>query len=360
MSRRKYAIFAAVGVLLGLTVYALKPKYLFAAQTMANIGKAVHITDAADNERRGLDPDITPTLVIEHPLTYNSSTGEYLMSFEIAGVVFRAVPDTGSEFVVVAGQSCSSCTRDEGLYTMTGTKLDNAKPDSITYGSQTDTIEWWIDEFGAQDTDATTPITFGVVVSVTGSSNLNVFGLAGSKTFGDQVPLVTQLFFQQQIMSPYLFFDFQTPGSERLILGTLSSGIQASNTFPYLDQNAMKQESGLDFGLDYYMVRVVNLQYDGKTVENMPKYCMLDTGNTDFTLPTGVYTEIAMADAQEISVTFENNFQLSWDMGTFKQNVEGAEWLSAFGNQVFILGNKFMQGKVWNFNLKDELVSVIE
>lgn len=325
---------------------------IFSAKSlgMGALGKIVSNTKTG-NTARDLNTDETGNMVIQFPLSYES--GEYFMTFELGGSVFQGVADTGSEYIVVAGDKCSSCTAGEGVYKNTGT-AQQGEPE-LDYGSQVDMVEWWIDDFGVSGDENVTPVTFASVTSVSGSSSLNVVGLAGTKDLPPVTPFVTELFFQQQVSPPFFYFDLKN--SPKLIMGDEAPGVADNNTVPYLSNAALKSESGQDFGTDYYTVRIVSITHDGKKVANPPKYCIIDTGTTNMLLTSSLYSELVSSDAAGLEFEFEN-FSLSWDLAGEGLRTSIQDGQNFLGTDVFIMGNMFMKGKFWSFNLDAETVSV--
>lgn len=141
------------------------------------------------------------------PLTWDSSTGTYLISLLIGNDTVTAAFDTGSAECIIATEKCDSCT--SSVYSPAppaSAIVDSQSPSSLCqskkyYGSQTDTVQMYSDTVTIQRVLATPcakqstvevgtkppePIIIpdfpiGGIIRNTGSSSSNVFGISGIK-----------------------------------------------------------------------------------------------------------------------------------------------------------------------------------
>ena len=357
---RRNRVALAAGVLLVVFLSYEKGHSTVRRQIADNLGKVIRITsDAAPgvSSRPDLGDDEAREPVdvaLEFPLVWDANNGEYLMQFMVGGTSFLAVPDTGSEFVVLASEKCGPCPKRQGRYNMKGT--DTGISDTIAYGSQTDKIEWFIDEFQAKDHELAFPLEFGSVTDVDGASNMNVFGLAGSLTFHEKMPFVDQVFFAQQILRPAFYFDFGLDA--KLVLGEQTPHKSSGITVPMFNSDGVKAETGIDMhGLNYYFIRVAAMHVGGVELQDAPKMCMVDTGSTDTIVSTALYKQVEAGRPGNLVISFEEGLQIE----AFRSDVASDDWLDGdpWKGQVFILGNLAMYNKTLSFDLQGNELTIV-
>lgn len=335
------------------------------AKSWASTFEKVVATERAHGSRRQLTSSITSHTNTIFPLSWWPEDGEFLLDLTIGGITFQVVPDTGSMFVIVSGQECAGCNKEQGVYTGKGT--NTGETGTIHYGTQTDKITWFIDTFEMPG-GVHLPVEFGVITSATTTAAgppANVFGLAGSLTRKEKTPFLDQVMFEEQHLPPCFWFDFlHGPGSATLGIGKCPLPTQAnSNTIQFLNQHELVAELGIDLGIDYYIAKVDAILVDGAKIPNAPGYCMFDTGNTYLTLNSKFHKELIAPIKSNSSLEFRFTggvvlgFQLSSDP---TKHMDEATFLDAkpFNGQIFIFGNAWMDGRIWMHNLENHTLTI--
>lgn len=291
---------------------------------------------------------------LEFPLIWDEQNGEYLIEFKIANTTFMAVPDTGSSYVILASVNCKHCTSSEGLYDESG--INTGKSETIAYGSQTDKITWFIDDLSVSGQMKPLKLEFGSVEDVSGGSNLNVFGLAGSTGFHEKTPFVDQIFFNQQALHPAFYFNFSKT-NPTLTMGQEYPDKGSGKTVKVYNAREFERETDIDFGvLNYYLIKLTSVKIDGQPVLAFPPFCMVDTGSTNTLVSGGFGRRLVSAK----TVVFEfGELHLQYDLRA--HDVEVADWLESkpFDNTIMILGNKFMREKILSFDLLRSELTVV-
>jgi hypothetical protein len=353
-TNEKVAAVAVAIAVVAAVVFRVEPSLLSTTQAVA-IG-----CGAITSERPALDEANDASTVVSFPLTYAASSGVYQMQFYMGDGkdAFTAVPDTGSEFMVVTGANCSSCNTSDGVYDMSGTKVTSVMP-TLAYGSQTDTVEWYIDNMTSESSSSSLQIQFAVVTNVTGDTNSNIFGLATSQQHCEKAPILDQLMFEQQETPPYFTFDVQDASTGSLTIGSEQPG---GDAIPLLQEADVTSALGGDLGVNYYMIACTGVTVDDSSVDNRPTIMMIDTGNTEFSCSAAFYSSLttAMTGGQNLTISFGST-SVNYTIDADTVAACAAEpWLdeSEFGGQVAIFGNRFMQGHVLSFNLADFTMSI--
>lgn len=313
------------------------------------------IGDVIPSIRRELDSISDANTTITFPLVWAPESGEFMIQFTMGHNNNRilAVPDTGSEFLIIGGKNCNTCNSSQGIYDESG--ISTGLTDTKIYGSQTDNISWFIDDMTVDGVTEPLNVEFGTITHATGSSNLNVFGLIGSKSVSDKTPFVNQVMYSQQIIQPSFVFDMSTQTNAKLILGALSDGI-SGNTSTLLDQTAVTSLVGNDLGIPFYMLRVKGILVDGNAVD-APSVCMLDSGSTNLLCSTKLGASLNNFNSLDIQF---DQFSLSYgsEMGKYIEPDSDFDDTSSYNKEVLILGNRFWIGHIFSFDLKNSELTV--
>lgn len=305
--------------------------------------------------RRELDPASDANTVAVFPLTWSSASGEFTLQFTMGAnnATITAVPDTGSQFLIIGGKNCQTCDVSQGVYDESG--IDTGTTDTETYGSQTDDISWFIDDMIVPDLTEPLNVEFGTITHASGSSNLNVFGLIGSVSTTDKTPFINQVMYSQQIIAPSFVFDMSTQTTAKLTLGATSAGV-VGNAVALLTQAEVTAMVGNDLGIPFYMMRVKGILVDGNAVES-PSVCMLDSGSTDLVCSTTLGDSLKTFKSLEIQF---DNFSL-----TYGPEIAGSispepdfDNASTYNKQVVILGNRFWIGHILSFDLQKKQITI--
>lgn len=301
------------------------------------------------------NPAASAPIVITFPMQWNNDTGEFRVTLSMGGYAFMAVVDTGSEYLIVGSNICDGCDTAQGFYnTSSATGVNSGQGSTVAYGSQTDTIQWYIDEFSAGDSDKTC-IEFGVVTKVvsTQGSNMNILGLATSHSFAERTPFLDQLICTQQVTLPYMYFDFKSI-SMVFALGQPHAGADTGARIDYVGSDALSS-IGLDFDdLNYYFLQPKKWTINGQPMVPFPKFCMFDTGTTLLQVSSNIAKEFDDNEGKTLLMDF-GEYTLPYEIyqGTF-------QIMDDFGDDICILGNQNMLGRVWSFDLDDHTITVIE
>lgn len=313
----------------------------------------------ASRARALLRPAEFPTTLLTLPLSYES--GVFLATVLIRGTKFRVVPDTGSSYMIVAGKGCNGCNVENGIYAKRG--IRTGATSELHYGSQDDQIEWYIDELSAPGSTLALTVEFGVVSSVKGASHSNIFGLATSLGRRCKAPVIDQLMFHKGLLAPYFYFDF-TQGAQNASL-TLGGHARGGVVIPFLDEREIAQEVGIDLGYNYYMVRVTSFKVDGKPIPNAPRFCMVDTGNTKLSCGTSFWQALKgpLATGETLEIELGGKAKLTYDIDFYLQRtVEPFPAMldkEGFDGNVCILGNQFMLGRMFSFDLHKNMLAIV-
>lgn len=299
----------------------------------------------------GTDAD----LAVVFPLTWSPQSGEFTLQFTIGQnhAVITAVPDTGSEYLIIGGKNCSSCDSSQGVYDESG--IDTGDTQTARYGSQTDNISWFIDDMIVSGVTEPINVEFGTITSASGSSNLNVFGLIGSENTTDKTPFINQVMYSQQLIAPVFVFDMSSQNNATLTLGGSSDGV-SGNTVPLLSRSQAISRIGNDLGISFYLIDIQAILVDGNAVD-APAVCMLDSGTTDLVCSTTLGKSLQNFKSLEIKFS---NFSLTYesDMVQNVQSDSSFDDAGSFNKQVVILGNQFWIGRIFSFDLQHHLLTV--
>ena len=349
--RQRAAIAAVAAGAVTLVVLGMKGSLATSTQAYA--------VGCKDTPRPDLDQNSTASTVISFPLKYNNSHGVYEMQFYVGANkdAFTAVPDTGSEYMVVTGKECSGCNTSDGVYDMSGIKVASVVP-TLSYGSQDDTVDWYIDDLTSESSTSSLQLEFAVVTCVSGDTNSNIFGLATSSTHCNKAPIIDQLVFEQQEIPPYFTFDVENEDSGTLTLGSEQDG---GDPIPILQEADMTKALGSDLGMQYYMVPCSDILVDDKSIANKPSY-LIDTGNTEFSCNTEFFGSLrpAMAGAQNMTIKFGKTSVTYMVNPELVAACAVEPWLdeSEFAGKVAIFGNRLMKGHILSFNLANFTMSI--
>lgn len=293
-------------------------------------------------------------VVLTFPMRWDPNVGEFIVSFSIGGAAIQAVPDTGSEYIIVASQACKNCDSAQGVINSdSSTAVDTGTTNTVRYGSQTDNLEWLIDDFSTGESQ-TARIEFGSIQSATVATggSLNIIGLASSTSYAEKTPFIDQLVCTQQITLPYMYFDFVAT-SQVLVIGQPHPNAAAGSIIPYFDSTDL-QKDGINMqGLNYYFLKPNQFVIGGTPITTIPKYCMFDTGTTMFTVPSGVSEKMLAQEGKTMMLDF-GNFKLPYviDRGTLDVD-------DSFGTSICIIGNQNMLDNAWSFDINQKTLTII-
>ena len=349
----------AVAVLIVIAILVIRKGEHHQKRAYAEgLNKAIHtFTNAETGPRPRLqEPSNFPTKQITFPLIYLSTTKAFAIEFYINANKFIAIPDTGSSYLVLGGTQCEVCLASNGIYGMTGRRT--GKTSSIRYGSQTASLDWYEDDIKAPHSTVRMRVDFGVAKSGSASDQFwNVLGLARSKTHKSKTSFLDQLMYEQQILAPYFYFDFSHGTTDAaLVLGAYAKG-HVNAPLQLQEEQQVAKTLGLDLGFNYYMIRLVQVRIDGAPVMNAPKFCMLDTGNSQLSCDSAFYKSLQslFGEGETLELEFERDVKLTYSLtDDVRQNIGAEPGLldrDGFRGNVCILGNQFMLGHMWSFDL---------
>jgi len=340
--------------------------------------------DLLKPELESTSPANTNTVIATMPLYWDHRYGEYRVQVffggnEGGGSSTTAVIDTGSPYLVVAESQCEGCDSSQGLYVaLGGSGVDTTDSTTLGYGGETDTVEWYTDSvtlYGLDD--AFSQVEFAAVTQTASmGDNFNIFGLAVSDSHEMKSPLLDQLMFFKQVILPYFYLDISsssnsdmsTPSASQLVLGALPLGGVPLGTVPFLDVALAKQNLSNGSSFKYYMIKCLSISVDDVKVDNIPEYIMVDSGNTDLSFGSDAFNSLSavMTPSSQLTIQLENmaiTYDLSepgWDK-TLYETVEhwdaidkGTPW----DGKLFILGNQFMKGHIFAFNLDENTLTI--
>jgi hypothetical protein len=241
----------------------------------------------------------TQTSNLAVPLSYQQ--GVYEVDLWVGGHPIRAVLDTGSERLIVAGDKCvhnSRCTGAGGIYHVNAgaTHLDTS---TIAYGTQKDHVHWFEETLGLPTVPMVDPCSLnwgrvatqkveiplevGVVQEREGDTNLNVMGFCPPLQHSSKRTLLHALLGDRPVFGLLLEDD-----RGWLILGSGLSRCLPLQTVPLVRFRNYK----------YLMVRVhgVNI-VDDRTGErrscaHAPQYAILDSGSNMLSVSTPLLREM--------------------------------------------------------------------
>ena len=294
------------------------------------------------------------------PLVWDEDHGEYLVAFRIGHDIVYAVPDTGSSYLIISAENCRTCAHKHGFYKGETTGVGTGEKRVISYGSQTSKVLWFIDDFWVENQKQSIKMQFGMVHEIEGDSNLNVLGLAGPNTPLSPYEFVDQVFFDAKALQPAFWFDFKT-NKPALYLGENYSLGEKGSVISYYTAAEVTQKTGLQLeSLNFYLIETSEIIIDGKSVDNFPKYCMIDTGSTMIILPEHVHANLSGGKILKFKFdTLELEYDIEHDF--LKNAVQKASWLEKepFNGEIWILGNRFMVGKIIEFDLQKKTIQLI-
>ncbi len=361
-----FGILVIVGLILAYKFWNRTIQHTHAKTWGTMFEKAV-AAESAQGVRRKLTSGLTAHNNAIFPLRWHPEIGEFIMDLNIRGTRFQVVPDTGSMYVIVSGQDCVNCNRKQGVYPGGGQNTGIAS--TVYYGSQTDDITWFIDNFDLPNV-GNIPVEFGVITAATttmgAAAPANVFGLAGSLTRKEKTPFLDQVMFENQIFPPWFFFDFLGgPGKATFGIGMypFPKNVDDSNTIMFLNQHETAEELGIDIGVDFYLAELDSVRVNGAPIANAPTHCMFDTGNTYLSLGSKFYPSFrgAVGTNSLLEFRFAGGVVLQYQLGMDPtQHVDQVDFLDTppFNNQLLILGNAWMDGRLWMFNLDKHSLTI--
>lgn len=219
-------------------------------------------------------PTRRPPSLVSSPLS--DCGGSYCTVFEVDGQPFRAVIDTGSPFLTVAG----SCTKRWGCYTGQGAPAD--LPDTYErYEGREGNVHWrrgyvtmgeGRGRFGGQ-------LTFGVLSDELVGRPGGVFlGLVKREAAGIRPSFLSQTHF--------VAFRLDLRDEPRLDLSSAPLVPSDANAMPLVDLRPMGSP------VEHYAVRASRLSVDGSELtlgDGRPVYAIFDTGTTGLAMSVGLW-----------------------------------------------------------------------
>lgn len=327
------------------------------------------------------------------PLSWNPDAGIYNITFMVGTNQVTAAFDTGSAELVVATEQCNTCTGAPYVPTQSPTSvaLLDSQSDSQSlcrsvksYGSQQDTVQVYSDDVSIPRVIATpcsyTPVTVAGqrqpqpiiikgcpvegIISNTGSSSLNVFGVCGvqcvSMTPDHQFELPTcQVSESPQFISPIIetFALEAAKTSTVMVMGIAFAPHRDDGAIVTFQPRPMTCERPVAYtpaiknipaapsdlvGTDwrYFVVKVLSAtSYNGKTTyTGFPEYLMIDTGTTNFMLPSSVSADDITRQGLVITLADASNAKLSWS-NSVEDSIDGST--SMFTNMPDSLSRSF-------------------
>ena len=232
------------------------------------------------------------------PLSYQQ--GVYEVDLWVGGHPVRAVFDTGSERLIVAGDACvknSRCTGAGGIYHATG--RPHLDVSTIAYGTQKDHVHWFDEMLGIPAVPALDPCSLswgrtatqkleiplevGVVQKREGDTNLNVMGFCPPLEQGSKRTLLHALLGQQPVFGLLL-----EDKRGWLVLGSNISRCLPVQTVPLVRFRNYK----------YLMVRVKGVYItddatgEQRSCQHAPQYAILDSGSNMLSVSTPLLQEM--------------------------------------------------------------------
>lgn len=313
------------------------------------LGSSTTLGSRTPSARRELDSQSEANTVAVFPLTIAHDI--CTMEFKINGNSISVVPDTGSQYLIIAGKSCEACqgrgSITTGSYDETGT---NTKiQDESDYGSQQDHITWYIDDIDVDGLTDPLNVEFGSITKVTGSTSENILGLQNKLKVSDRNPFVNQLMFSQQVIAPAFVFDMSSADNALLRLGSQSMG-QTGNSTKLIDVPTASSILGETVYFPFYYIMVNQITVGGNPIDS-PKLCMLDSGSGALFCAKSLADQIGAGQGFEIE--FEN-FTLSYGSDMAQYVVEQPD----LNENQFILGLPFWMGRIWSFDLRENQLTV--
>lgn len=304
----------------------------------------------------GIDdnPATSAPIVLTFPMAWDSSVGEYLISFSIGGASLQGVPDTGSEYIVVGSQQCQGCDTSQGVVNEdSATAVKTSSTTTISYGSQTDTVQWYVDDFGTGDASSAR-IEFGAITKVTSSvgSNLNIVGLASSTSYREKMPFLDQLVCTQQVTLPYMYFDFAAT-VQSFVIGQPHPNAATGIVIPYYGAKDLMTDGIQMHGLNYYFLKPTRFTVNDVSLAHTPRYCMFDTGTTVLNVSNALADAMMEHEGETMILDF-GAFRLQYLISrTTMQPMDD------FVDDICILGNQQMGDHAWSFDFHNKKLTII-
>lgn len=243
----------------------------------------------------------TQTRDLAVPLSYRQ--GVYEADLWVGGHPIRAVLDTGSERLIVAGDHCvnkSRCTGSGGVYHVhpEAARLDTS---TIAYGTQKDHVHWFAETLGLPAVPMVDPCSLkwgrratqkveiplevGVVQEREGETNLNVMGFCPPLHTSSKRTLLHALLGDHPVFGLLL-----EDNSGWLILGAGLSRCLPLQTVPLVRFRNYK----------YLMVRVHGVHIvddrtgERRSCQHAPEYAILDSGSNMLSVSTPLLQEMGL------------------------------------------------------------------
>lgn len=318
------------------------------------------------------------------PLKYYS--GVFELELSVGASPVHAVFDTGSEKLIVAGQACvkqAECSAGAGHYTGDGAKA-LGRSSTITYGTQTDTVQWYVDELRFRtrvptkllETDEcridglvdaperelhVLAMEFGVVESRHGHSSLNVFGFCR----GTNADCTSRALLGERAVFAVLFYD----KTGWLALGAPTPlGHCAKVKYVPLIRPIPSMRG-------YFIVRVAGVAVvsaDGRETRachRAPKYAIIDTGSNMLSVSTPLLEElrhrgISTFSSQRLQIRLEGA-TLDYDRSEYSMGGEllvrdNLPFHNVRKDDVLLLGTLFMRRRYLEFDLERERLGIVK
>lgn len=229
--------------------------------------------------------------VLDLPLFYDEN-GVFVTDIVINNQTLAVVIDTGSSHLVVSSYKCEQCLHDQSGVLQQQNMPDQAhlvqSNDIITYGSQEDTLDWFIDQvkFPTSYHDDTVcvggiqaKVPFGVVQKRRGSSNYSILGVGFTSSMEYERHAWQ---FMKHILHKTVQFSVQG-NKGRLIVGSNTPQTRGHLMFPMTRLN-------LFYGVRLHDVILNDTISCRHTYpEELSEMIIFDTGSNMMDLPEGLF-----------------------------------------------------------------------
>lgn len=200
--------------------------------------------------------------------------GSYCAVFRVDGAPFKAVIDTGSPFLSVAG----SCTTTWGCYNGEGepSGLDGTWE---TYDGKEGPVDWRRGKLSIGSEQVSDSVIFGVLSDLLVGRPGGVFlGLVKREAAGIRPTFLSQ--------TPFKAFSVDLRADPKLVLSTASMVPADARYLPMVDLRPFGSP------VEHYATRVSGLRVNGRALrlpDGKPIYAIFDTGTTGMSLSSDLW-----------------------------------------------------------------------
>lgn len=205
--------------------------------------------------------------------------GSYCATFRVDGVPHRAVIDTGSPFLAVAG----SCTKLWGCYNGEGQPAGLAGTWE-TYDGREGAVDWRRGALSIGSEELSDSVVFGVLSdSLVGRPGGVFLGLVKREAAGIRPTFLSQ--------TPFQAFSVDLRADPKLVLSTVPLVPADAKYLPMFDLRPFGSP------VEHYATRVSGLRVNGRKLrlpDGKPIFAIFDTGTTGMSMSTALW-DAAMA-----------------------------------------------------------------